>query len=361
MALRLALPCRNLSCIATANPSTLLKLLSVVDDHRKALTQDFSRGTFHQADRLSPQVQAAISPLLGCAPERVQELDRVLASGKPTFADLWPNLRLVNTWTGGSCRIALAAVRAALPRGVCIAELGYLSSEFRGTITVDLERNVGAPTIHENFFEFVERDDWDAGRKEFRTVEEIEEGREYYIVITTGAGLYRYSMNDIVRVTGLFRATPTIEFVQKGKGVTNITGEKLYENQVVSAVRSTEDALGLASQFFLMLADVDRAVYRLVVEWSGTDESIGERLIESVERKLGELNVEYAQKRASGRLKPLELVAVNSEAGEAYKRQCLEQGQREGQFKLVALQYRHECAFPFDDFRINVTAGTARQ
>ena len=361
VALRLALPCRNLSCIATANPSTLLKLLSVVDDHRKALTQDFSRGTFHQADRLSPQVQAAISPLLGCAPERVQELDRVLASGKPTFADLWPNLRLVNTWTGGSCRIALAAVRAALPRGVCIAELGYLSSEFRGTITVDLERNVGAPTIHENFFEFVERDDWDAGRKEFRTVEEIEEGREYYIVITTGAGLYRYSMNDIVRVTGLFRATPTIEFVQKGKGVTNITGEKLYENQVVSAVRSTEDALGLASQFFLMLADVDRAVYRLVVEWSGTDESIGERLIESVERKLGELNVEYAQKRASGRLKPLELVAVNSEAGEAYKRQCLEQGQREGQFKLVALQYRHECAFPFDDFRINVTAGTARQ
>ncbi len=298
VALRLALPCRNLSCIATANPSTLLKLLSVVGDHRKALAQDFSRGTFHQADRLSPQVQAAISPLLGCAPERVQELNRVLASGKPTFADFWPNLRLVNTWTGGSCRIALAAVRAALPPGVCIAELGYLSSEFRGTITVDLERNVGAPTI---------------------------------------------------------------EFVQKGKGVTNITGEKLYENQVVSAVRSTEDALGLASQFFLMLADVDAAVYRLVVEWSGTDESIAERLIESVERKLGEINVEYAQKRASGRLKPLELVPVNSGAGEAYKRHCLEQGQREGQFKLVALQYQHECAFPFDDFRINVTAGTARQ
>ena len=230
----------------------------------------------------------------------------MLASEKPTFAELWPNLRLIITWTGGSCRIALAAVRRTLPPGVCIAELGYLSSEFRGTITVDLERNVGAPTIHENFFEFVERDDWDAGRKEFRTVEEIEEGQEYYIFITTGAGLYRYFMNDIVAVTGLFQATPAIEFVRKGKGVTNITGEKLSENQVVSAVRSTEDALGLASGFFLMLADAEGAVYRLVVEWSGTEESIAERLIESVEQKLGELNVEYAQKRASGRLRHLE-------------------------------------------------------
>ena len=358
--LRLALPCRNLSCIATANPSTLLKLLSVAGDHREALRQDVSRGTFHQAGRLSPEVRAAIRPLLGCAPDRVQELDRVLASEKPTFAELWPNLRLIITWTGGSCRIALAAVRRTLPPGVCIAELGYLSSEFRGTITVDLERNVGAPTIHENFFEFVERDDWDAGRKEFRTVEEIEEGQEYYIFITTGAGLYRYFMNDIVAVTGLFQATPAIEFVRKGKGVTNITGEKLSENQVVSAVRSTEDALGLASGFFLMLADAEGAVYRLVVEWSGTEESIAERLIESVEQKLGELNVEYAQKRASGRLRHLELVPVHPGAGEAYKQHCFEQGQREGQCKLMALQYQDECAFPFDDFRINWTAGTAR-
>ena len=358
--LRLALPCRNLSCIATANPSTLLKLLSVAGDHREALRQDVSRGTFHQAGRLSPQVRAAITPLLGCAPDRVRELDRVLASPKPTFAELWPNLRLVTTWTGGSCRIALAALRKTLPPGVCVAELGYLSSEFRGTITVDLERNLGAPTIHENFFEFVERDDWDAGRKKFRTVEEIEQGQEYYIIITTAAGLYRYFMNDIITVTGMFRATPAIEFVQKGKGVTNITGEKLSENQVVSAVRSTEDELGLASGFFLMLADIEGAVYRLVVEWSGTDESNAERLLESVERKLGELNLEYAQKRASGRLRRLELVPVSPGAGEAYKQHCLEQGQREGQFKLMALQYQHECAFPFDDFRINWTAGTAR-
>ena len=245
-------------------------------------------------------------------------------------------------------------MRPALPPGARVAELGYLSSEFRGTLVTDLERNAGTPTIHENFFEFVERDDWDAGRKVFRTIEQIEQGKEYYIIPTTGTGLYRYFMNDIVRVTGSFNSTPTIEFVQKGKGVTNITGEKLYESQVIEAVRSTEEETGLVSEFFLMLADADREVYRLVVECSTPTETWQSSTLESIERMLGELNVEYAAKRASGRLQHLELVPVRPGTGEAYKRHCLRQGQREGQFKLIALQYQSDCAFPFADFHATV-------
>ena len=349
--LRLALVHQDLSCIATANPSTLLKLLSVLNDHRESLREDIVGGRFRQADRLSAEQRAAIEPCLVCRPGRVRELQSILGAPAPTFADLWPNLWLINTWTGGSCRIALAAVKKALPPNVRIAEMGYLSSEFRGTVTVDVERNLGMPTIHENFFEFVEQNDWDAGKKVFRTVEQLEEGRNYYVFVTTAAGLYRYFMNDIITVSGLFHATPTIRFVQKGKGVTNITGEKLYENQVVVAVRSAEDALGLASEFFLMMADPDRAVYRLVIEWPAYSESSGQLLLESVERKLGELNLEYAQKRSSGRLDPLELVPVRSGTAQAYKEHCLHQGQREGQFKIIALQYQRDCTFSFEDHR----------
>ena len=100
--------------------------------------------------------------------------------------------------------------RASRSLGIYPASSGALSSP---TSSVAPE----TPTIHENFFEFVERDDWDAGLTAFRTIEQIEQGKEYYIISTTGTGLYRYFMNDIVRVAGSFRATPTIEFVQKGK------------------------------------------------------------------------------------------------------------------------------------------------
>ncbi|MCH7747397.1 MAG: GH3 auxin-responsive promoter family protein [Acidobacteria bacterium] len=352
--LRLAVTHEDVTHIACANPSTLVKLLSVLDVSRSALLHDITRGTFSRADELSAEVRAVVGPRLSCTPKRVAELRTILGSPRPTFGALWPELRLVSTWTGGSCRIPLASVRPALPPGARVVELGYLSSEFRGTLVADVERNAGTPTIHENFFEFVERDDWDGGRKVFRTIEQIEQGKEYYIVPTTGTGLYRYFMNDIVRVTGSFHATPTIEFVQKGKGVTNITGEKLYESQVIDAVRSTEDETGLASGFFLMLADANRQVYRLVVECATPTETWRTNTLGSIERKLGESNVEYAAKRASGRLQHLELLPVRPGTGDAYKRHCLRQGQREGQFKLIVLQYQSDCAFPFADFRVDV-------
>ncbi len=207
---------------------------------------------------------------------------------------------MVSTWTGGSCGIPLARVRPTLPPTARVAELGYLASELRGTLMVDLNRNIGIPTIHENFFEFVERDDWDAGRQAFLTIDQLTEGKEYYIFPTTATGLYRYFMNDIVRVTGLFYNTPTIEFVQKGKGVTNITGEKLYESQVIAAVRIAEDATGFVSGFFLMLADTVQERYRLVVECATPTDNWAQQTVESIERHLMAGNVEYAAKRASG-------------------------------------------------------------
>jgi hypothetical protein len=315
------------------------------------LMDDVAQGTFSRAAELSDDVQDAIAPLLSCAPKRVAELRAILASPRPTFAQLWPELRLVSTWTGGSCRIPLAGVRPALPRGAQVAELGYLSSEFRGTLVADLDRNLGAPTLEDNFFEFVERDDWDSGRMIFHTIEQIESGKEYYVIPTTETGLYRYFMNDIVRVTGAFHATPSIEFVQKGKGVTNITGEKVYESQVIDAVRAAEEESGTSSGFFIMMADADQSVYRLIVEFASPTESWKTAMRGAIERTLRASNVEYDAKRSSERLRCLEIVPVRSGTGEAYKQHCLRQGQREGQFKLIALQYLSDCTFSFEDFR----------
>ena len=71
-----------------------------------------------------------------------------------------------------------------------------------------------------------------------------------------------------------------------------------------------------------------------------------------VDHRLGELNIEYHGKRASGRLKPLDVVWLKPGAGEAYKMACVRAGQREGQFKPVVLQYRKDLRFSFDDYVI---------
>ena len=344
--LRLAVPVRDITFMASANPSTFLRLLGSLAEHRLELLEDIASQRFRHLEELPSSIADVVLPRLRTSEARVAELDSVLRLPAPAFKHVWPELRLLTTWTGGSCSIALRKVLDVVPESTRIGELGYLSSEFRGTITVDLERNLGMPTIHENFLEFVERDDWDSGGRRAVTVERIEPGREYYVIVTTDSGLYRYFMNDLVEVTGRFHATPTIKFVRKGRGVTSITGEKLCENQVIEAVQATGEELGQSADFLLMFADPEESRYRLVIELD-LDRTAADQWGRTVERALGERNLEYAQKRKSGRLRPLQIIPVANGTGELYKRHMLAKGQREGQFKLVALQYASDCTFDF--------------
>ena len=153
---------------ATANPSTFLRLLSVVHDNADAVLGAIATGRLPGAASGLP-----LTP----RPERARELERRLsAAGRLTYADIWPDLRGVVTWTGGSCGIALGNLSPLLPDGVQIIEWGYSSSEFRGTLNVDVGRNACLPTLLGTFFEFVERDAWEADAGDFLCLDELEDG-----------------------------------------------------------------------------------------------------------------------------------------------------------------------------------------
>ena len=264
------------------------------------------------------------------------------------LADLWPDLRMVVTWTCGSAGVTVRALREELAARTRVFELGYVSSEFRGTVTLGRRAGTGLPTLETHFFEFVERDKWDLGAPEYLTLDRLRKGRDYYIIVTTPSGLYRYFINDVVRVTGFFHAVPLLKFMQKGKGVTSITGEKLYEAQVLTAVSGAMTQLGLNARFVMMLADEEARGYRLYVEPDSAPGVGADRLAEKVDARLRKLNVEYEGKRESERLAPPRAAWLRPETGEAYKRQCVAEGQREGQFKCAALAYRRSFGFDLD-------------
>ena len=227
-------------------------------------------------------------------------------------------------------------------------ELGYISSEFRGTITLGRQRGSGLPTFDTHFFEFAERGRWEEGSRELVTLDRVERNRDYYLVVTTPSGLYRYFINDVVRVTGFLGATPLLRFVQKGKGVTNITGEKLYEAQVLDAVRAAMAAMGRDARFVMALADEESRGYRLYVEPDAGPRAPALALAQAVDARLAQLNVEYHAKRESERLAPLQAFWVAPATGEAFKQHCVARGQREGQFKMVSIEYRSKFAFDLD-------------
>ena len=338
----LGLGARRLTGLVAANPSTLLKLIDTIENQRRGLLADLGGGPAAFLDRLDPPVRGAVARRLRAAAPPSDRLRCLLAGDDPIrLADLWPDLGAVLTWTGGSCGIAVDALRPHLPGDCRIVEVGYRASEVTATVSIDTDDDGCLPMLRHVVFEFVERGAWERGEPAFRCLGQLAAGRQYYVFVTTAAGLYRYDMNDVVRVTGWTGSTPMLAFVRKGRGVTNITGEKLTEADVIAAVTQALSDIGQRSPFFVALADALVRRYDLLLE---TDGSLGadriQRLAKAVDDGLRRRNLEYDAKRASGRLEPLQVVPMRPGAGEHCKRAALRRGQREAQYKPVCLADR---------------------
>lgn len=340
--LRLALQRQDITYMGAANPSSLLGLMRTYRKHAKALHEDVRAGGFFRLNDMPEAVRHAVMPALKAHPDRAAALEALPQDREILIRDLWPTVRLAVSWTCASVAGAAQKLKAELPRRARLMELGYIASELRATLTVGRRAGSGLPTADTHFFEFIEPADWEAKRDRFLTLDQIRKGRDYYILVSTPSGLYRYFINDIVRVTGRLGRMPMLRFAQKGKGVTSITGEKLYEAQAVQAVC---ESVGGQSAFWLMVADEARSVYTLYIEGTGDDLGEAARLIDA---KLRKLNIEYEAKRESGRLEPLAVVPLREGAYEAFKAHAVAGGQREGQFKYVALCYARELRFDIE-------------
>ena len=87
---------------------------------------------------------------------------------------------------------------------------------------------------------------------------------------------------------------------------------------------------------------------RLLIEPAGQLD--GAQFSELIDHHLSEINLEYAQKRSSGRLHPVVVIVLAPGAAEAYKSECLSRGQREGQFKVQVLQLATDLCFDYETY-----------
>ncbi|AQR62670.1 hypothetical protein BZG35_14200 [Brevundimonas sp. LM2] len=347
---RLALQHPDLSAVSTANPSTLLRLRDTSRQHWADFLTQIAAGTCPDVDGLPDAQKADILAAIRPEPGRAAALDRAAQAGEPTIAQLWPRLAGVVTWTGGSCAMAAEAVADALAPGVRLMEAGYVCSEFRGTIVVDAAQDFGLPLLDDVVFEFVPSAAWDEGSRETLLIDELEEGQAYQVIVTTVSGLARYQLNDVLAVGPRIGATPSLKFLRKGRGTTSITGEKLTEDQVMGGVARLARALSVQVPFHMVLADEATATYTAYLELDGEPDT--RDAAAALDRALAELNIEYAAKRATGRLGPVRVAVLRPGAGAAYRSACVAAGQRDAQFKVLALQHARDCAFDFTAWRL---------
>ena len=159
-----------------------------------------------------------ISPFLKPNPKRARELEIIVAgTGSLRPKEYWPDLALVGCWKGGSVGSTVDRLRPWFRTETPFRDIGYLSSEAYVTLPTEDEGCRGILAVAANFYEFIPEGDMESARPHVLTVSQLENGESYYIVLTSPNGLYRYDINDIVRVVGFHGRTPLLEFMRKGR------------------------------------------------------------------------------------------------------------------------------------------------
>lgn len=326
----------EISGIVTANPSTVLHLVRLLNSHANDYL-NILLGT--DSEILDTNVLPLLPEIKQRASlERVKQLRKIFdQQGFLSPEDVFPYLSAIATWTGGSCGTAIRQLKPYLPDSVQLVEYGYGASEFMGSVNINATTNQCIPMLNQHVYEFVQRDLWEDNKSDFIGIEELEPGQDYYVFVTTQSGLYRYNINDIIRAGDHTEKTPGVRFLQKGKGVTNITGEKLSEYQFIEALDKTLSKLSIDIGGYLGLANEDQSRYDVYLE--GLASSSFDTICVELDRILKELNAEYEDKRNSGRLKPPIVYSLVDGACNTIKQWNLDRGVREVQYKPTVLDY----------------------
>jgi hypothetical protein len=229
--MRCLLADRSLRLISVWHPSFLSLLFDAALDHRERLIADIGNGTLSAS--VPDEVRSAMRAWLRPDLERAEELSD-LDWREPRA--LWPDLSVVSCWGDGAAQVPCAALTRRL-RGIPVQRKGLLATE--GIISLPWEnKSVAALTSH--VLEFMD----DSG--ECRWIDELEDGATYEVVVTTGGGLWRYRLGDLVRIDGFARRTPCLRFIGRSGVSCDLVGEKLDEGFVSSCIAQVLDNASFA-------------------------------------------------------------------------------------------------------------------
>ncbi len=346
--LRLGMADDNVGMITTANPSTLVQLAMLADVEKESLIRDIADGTLSAKFPVSDEIRQVLAKRIARPrPHRAQHLEAIAHNaGCLRLSDVWPSLEQLGVWTGGSCGAYLPSVRQYFGQQIAVRDHGLSASEGRMTIPLQDESSDGVLDITTHYFEFIPAAEHGQPNPTVLEAHELLRDHDYFILLTTSSGLYRYDISDVVRCTGFVGTTPLLRFLHKGAHISNLTGEKISESQVVDAVRSALDSLGhRVATFTLTPVWAEPPYYQLLIEDHDlpTDE-IADRLAVATDAKLRELNCEYHEKRETGRLGSIRIARLQPGT---WRRFAV---QRQSRFGGSVEQFKHPCLIPDMEF-----------
>ena len=215
--------------------------------------------------------------------------------GLKNIHEIWPNLEV---YVHGGVFMEPYVDRLEKISGKKIKLLDtYLASEGYFAYQTSLNKN-GMKLLLNNgiFFEFIpfNSDFFDENgelinKYEAFTINQVKEGIDYAIVITTNSGLWRYMIGDLVRFTNL--KDYELKITGRIKQFLSLCGEHLSLDNINQALMLVSKEMQINVSEYTILADSDKSQHHWFI--GSLDDFTVEEFSQNIDKKLCELNDDY--------------------------------------------------------------------
>lgn len=333
---------RSLALISIWNPTFLTLLLNRLPDWWPLLATDIATGTLTPPGPLASDLKQQLVTFNRPNSRRTAEIRTIFQEENDPaviHTRLWPHLRLISCWTDAQAALYAPELARLFPQAQLQGK-GLIATE--GFVSLPLiGQNGAALAVRSHFFEFlpVHHSPFTIHRSQLPPpllVHELQPGCQYAVLITTGGGLYRYQLHDLVEVTGYRGTCPLLRFVGKESYISDWFGEKLNERHVREALDVICRRYAVQPVFAMVAYEPLAGAYTLFIEAPTSADETLKQMGQALELALQE-NYHYRYCRQLGQLGPLQVFRIESEGRAAYLSFCQSHGQRVGDIKPLAL------------------------
>jgi hypothetical protein len=319
------LRCADLRLISVWNPTFLSLLLAPLNDWWDSLLKDIADGTITPPMPIDGKIHQALQKKLVRNKQRATYLSHI----RPTdHASIWKDLTLISCWADGASESYALDLQEKFPHAI-IQPKGLLATEAFVSFPLAGKAN-GALAVTSHYFEFLTQSG------DILPAHKLEKGMTCSVIVTTGGGLYRYQLNDIVEVTDFYNQIPCVKFIGKADKVSDYFGEKLNEQFVLDVLKKLFEKHDLRPTFYMLAPDdTDTFHYTLYLELPQLTH-LSDHLAIDLDLSLRQ-NFHYDYCRRLGQLAETQTILVRNGSA-AYINACQMRGQKLGDIKPSALQ-----------------------
>lgn len=353
---RFALMNPEITSMGFSFSSILLELMQYIESEWEMLVDDIEKGTIDESVKMPADVRASVLGKIQPMPERAAQLREIFSQGfdEPIMPKIWPNLTIFSgVATGGFATYYNKLRQRYAGDGVRLFYVGLNASEGILSVPMDVDCPDSVLIPDSVFYEFIPIDSEDPG--DIVTIDGVEVGKTYEIVITNQSGFYRYRIRDAVKVTSMYNNTPMIQFQYRIDQTISVLGEKTTELVLRGVAERVERELGYSMEDFSVFGDVDSVPMRYVMLMEATlPEGLNPGAVAAeLDKGLCEGNPSYGDKVAKGMLDHLRLLFLQPETYLLYRDVMISKGAASAQLKppriLNEIQRRFFMALLEDD------------